>query len=120
MDKFRDDAILAYDQGTRAYAKDTGSVFQKADGTQVSVRVWGLWHALRAYQDAERKKGVPITMYIADWQNRDYFQNEGQLLVFHLDKEDRPHIIARGKIDPIGRFTNFRWRAGYPKGGQNG
>ena len=116
MDKFRDDAILAYDQGTRAYVKPTGSIFQKSDGSQVSVRTWPLWESLRAYQDEQRKKGEPIRWpQLKD--RKKWYANTYEEFRFECIN-DMPCIDVHKNV--IGGFKNFRWRPGHgPKGGSN-
>lgn len=115
------DSLTKYqhDKGTRAYLSFQGNKFlQDSDGNmwpvystdEESVKDW---HALRAYQDAERKKGVPITLSHHGelrWFQRDY-SNFNFLTTYSYE----PYILC-----DKARFTNFRWRAGYPKGGQNG
>lgn len=124
-----------YNRGIRAYVSDRGNYFDEPpidpddpDDGGATPFAWAykdgeeMWHALRAYQDAERKKGTQIKMYIGEWHHRDYKWPEGTNVVFCLTAADEPRIYLMSKHTEveIGKFTNFRWRAGYPKGGQNG
>lgn len=123
MDKV---AEYQYNKGERAYMSFQGNMFlQDIDGNMwpvystddASVKEW---HALRAYQDAERKKGVPIEINAKSansWLTLSY----GHFLSGSIMKASTPGIDVFDTCGVIiGRFTNFRWRAGYPKGGQNG
>lgn len=120
-----------YDMGWRAYLRADGTqMFQCPYGDTDAAccsRFWKEeWQALRAYQDAERKKGVPINMsdekrefwYLRDY---DFIHEDGTVEKYTFDSvEGQPVINVDWNFLLTGQFTNFRWKAGYPKGGQNG
>lgn len=123
MDKetLQEFAERCYNQGGRAFIQHSNLVY-------VFPSVWGnhpfecldteKWHALRAYQDAERKKGVPIVMTIpeaqANWFHLDC-HHDGILYNFHAMPK-RYGIAPEITVGhDLAKFTNFRWRAGYPK-----
>lgn len=122
--------ISEYNKGWRAYINYDGKmIFQDTRDGFISgsedIDV-DKWHALRAYQDAKRKKGLPIEINAKSansWLTLSY----GHFLSGNILRAATPGIDVfnqNGII--IGRFTNFRWRAGYfstkvgEKGGQNG
>lgn len=125
-------AITLYEDGWRAYFHTGcgGQVYFK-DGllhhnVLNTINSCAVWEALRAYQDAERKKGVLITMsdekrefwYLRDY---DFIHEDGTVEKYTFDSvEGQPVINVDWNFLLTGQFTNFRWRAGYPKGGQNG
>lgn len=131
-------AERSYMQGCRAFIQHSNLVY-------VFPKVWGnnpfecldskKWHALRDYQDAERKKGVPIVhTTLADDNNwrmlRNRYRTPNRQIYFgsYLESQDTPEdgprrpyikLYTESGAD-LALFTNFCWRAGYPKGGQNG
>ena len=119
MDKIKGTAIEAYEQGFRAYVYADGKHFYKHQETGMEHKVYGTmdqWHALRAYQDEQRKKGVPIL-----WEQVPYDFVEDLATAYQAvsGRMDGTFTI-RGYTDllskhPHGQFTNFRWREGYPK-----
>lgn len=106
----------AYDIGSRIFKNiNTGSVNECVGHGKLQ------WHALRAYQDAERKKGVPILWDDIANDFMEDFNTDYQSPIGRMDGT----FVLKAWTDlsskaPHGQFTNFRWRAGYQKGGQNG
>lgn len=118
-------AVADYNAGYRAYINQDGEkIFNNAEGQgqYASPRREDEWHALRAYQDEQRKKGVPIvfnyTKAIKDWFPWDTLL-DGRLYNFCGDgtwPKIEPIInIITDDGTVVSRFTNFRWREGYPK-----
>lgn len=130
----------AYHAGQRAYIRDGYNVI----GTTVFGKMvtyqevlnsdMDIWHALRAYQDAERKKGRDCYKEHSpdglNWNDRGYNVNgNGHHTNFFFSFDWRKPVIEVYHCDgsgyedeepgPIGQFTNFRWRAGYPKKAQS-
>lgn len=108
-----------YNNGYRAYYRDGGLVFTHPKHYPQYASDPEYWHALRAYQDAERKKGVPIHFEWGMEKKWPGFEVCGisrghnylmpAILVNPVYEEDGSCYVATGQ------FTNFRWRAGYPK-----
>jgi hypothetical protein len=119
---------VLYNRGGRAYIVDNAMIFQYpeyykyADGTN---RV--TWHALRAYQDEQRKKGEPIRIRGYDeadkWRENhrkadvrppfffgSYAENP-DLNEYSCDIPYIKHYASDGS--DLGFFTNFRWRPGH-------
>jgi hypothetical protein len=117
---------VLYNRGGRAYIVDNAMIFQYpeyykyADGTNLTT-----WHALRAYQDEQRKKGEPIRFdaplgetYLP-WNRRTYGEfwfgsratrpGEKRQPVIEVFSFDHAHILK----NQIARFTNFRWKPGH-------
>jgi murein tripeptide amidase MpaA len=77
------------------------------------------WHALRAYQDEQRKKGEPIIMTDNEALqfSRLCLRSETQFNYVHA-YTGQPGIQSITPLKPYGqrvngRFTNFRWRPGH-------
>jgi hypothetical protein len=107
-----------YTSGIRAFKRGdedcTVTWFQKSDGSRWPHEGSFIWDRLRAYQDEQRKKGEPITLFIGEWHNRDYVQKEGQEVIFALNHLDRPEIRTFSRAtEGVAKFTNFRWRPGH-------
>jgi hypothetical protein len=119
-------AIKDYEAGWRAYENFDGLAVYFKDGvyhnTPISLQKLA-WSALRAYQDEQRKKGVPIVF--PDWgaENSWLSRDHGEIGVYRSsfairqewDQTKRPRIYAFDREHCSGMFTNFRWREGYPK-----
>lgn len=120
MDKIQALVWSLYTSGIRAYHRvdDKGhsvTYFQKADGSRWPHEGVYVWDSLRSYQDAERKKGVPIEI-AAKYSNTWLMLSDGHFLSGSIMKASTPGIDVFDTCGVImGRFTNFRWRAGYPK-----
>jgi hypothetical protein len=113
-----------YSSGLRAYQNLDGGLFlqelsapfQKYE-TDVPSE---FWHALRDYQDEQRKKGEPILIGTKDRMNflsNDYdtpdmqvqfsYEGVGAPCVYIFGTNNYHAIFAHAK------FTNFRWRPGH-------
>lgn len=127
-----------YNRGIRAYRSDKGNYFDEPPidpedpndgGATPFARVYEngeeMWHALRAYQDEQRKKGEPINFrktpqFHYGWR----MLNVGEYHKIYSDWMGYPHIMLLESYKPdentrqnLGQFTNFRWRPGHgPKG----
>jgi hypothetical protein len=118
-----------YDKGARAYEHDRPMIRDHTGEflPVFSVHVLAVWYELRRYQDEQRKKGVPITA------KEFYNTSPGDYSLKDISFEFRlggmsgnglPYIncFKSYKYPAIAchaRFTNFRWREGYPKGGSH-
>lgn len=125
-----------YDRGVRAYERDGKPITQTQEKIVLeimSVSALACWYELRRIQDEERKNGVPIEWSGSDaewpvinkWLNQDYEAGDYlyRYCVGGTIKSDTktPEIMVFGRDRyRIAAFTNFRWRAGYTKGGQRG
>jgi hypothetical protein len=118
--------IFDYNNGIRAYQTEEAFKFFFED-TSTGRQEWAItlrevdhWHALRAYQDEQRKKGVPIAGTGGEyWDALPSGPQRG--FTFHsLGNIPRIYVYSGLNNPPIGQFTNFRWRPGHgPKGGSN-
>lgn len=83
-----------------------------------------LWMDLRAYQDEQRKKGEPILVehLPKNWFYSTYRTNKDTEFIFGWNSKNwipnNPRVQVHyryyfGGIDPVGQFTNFRWRPGH-------
>jgi hypothetical protein len=112
-----------FDKGWRAYQKTDGKpFFQSQDGEEFKVYgTMDVWHALRAYQDEQRKKGVPITYDSVEDQLPEPYVSEGVMATYlcqfggGVEIQLAKYKGPRERTYRIARFTNFRWREGYPK-----
>ena len=137
---------MDYNDGVRAYRVDGCMVLHNSTGMQsfdelepmskTAMYFAKRWHALRAYQDEQRKKGEPIEWVgseaeyriINSWLGRDYSVGHVSFsfTVKHSLTPDmrHPNVLVwdtsqNDKV--IAKFTNFRWRPGHgPKGGDHG
>ena len=116
MDKV---AAYQYNKGERAYMSFQGSMFlQDIDGNMWPVYSTDNasvqdWHALRAYQDEQRKKGVSINCFqIPRFADRDQVIKDVEY-IFGFNQDDPEIRVFSDSL--IAKFTNFRWREGYPK-----
>lgn len=79
------------------------------------------WGYLRAYQDEQRKKGVPIEIQTFDmsksWHSRDYnhVDEKGNTVNNFFFGTYTPNIQQRFNENFTAYFKNFRWRPGHPK-----
>jgi hypothetical protein len=114
----------AYESGLRAYEKlgemcwqwTEGGIYRKVDAHEVKD-----WHSLRAYQDEQRKKGVPIVMSSEEAIEFGRLCHRIPTQFNYVNAyTGHPGIQSITPQKPYGqivngRFTNFRWREGYPK-----
>jgi hypothetical protein len=117
---------ILYEYGIRSYIVEGVKIHKNKDGYAYVPVNMEIWHALRAYQDEQRKKGVPI-MSVPGWRDRDYdFKETNYTFAIHTNdpcmrcvvyncEEPGPRTPFTHDLKVVGRFTNFRWRDGYPK-----
>lgn len=122
-------AISDYRVGWRAYQMNGNMVLMSPSGVKNDVSnsgkkyaiLFNQWQALRAYQDAERKKGVPIgPEYFSHEKNYETIDCHFEFRRGGLSGDGRPYINVFAlknmySVHCHAKFTNFRWRAGYPK-----
>jgi hypothetical protein len=143
-------AIAMYESGFRSVLLYSGEseihAFSNSEGYH-PVEEPDIWHALRAYQDEQRKKGEPIlvspmgALDASKWYHRSY-KTQDTTFEFrfgtHSHNDSKPWINIFSAKNYHGvwchaRFTNFRWRPGHgpkhahdinvasiQKGGSNG
>lgn len=87
MDKVGALVHSIYHSGIRAYhlVDDKGrsvTYFQKVDGSRWPHEGAYVWDRLRAYQDEQRKKGVPIVFPDWDAENKWLSRDHGEIGVY--------------------------------------
>lgn len=109
----------AYDRGSKILISPAGAENDLSNHPTKKLKEHiEFWQAIRAYQDEQRKKGVMIPR-TRGWDN----MSTGQFWFTSPTEKDITEPIVKvydGHYDeeeskPIGQFTNFRWKAGYPK-----
>jgi hypothetical protein len=112
---------LEYIESWRAYERGSQKVMvhEKTGLCVIAERDLQLieWHALRAYQDEQRKKGEPIKPNECKPMRRDYGLPDVTFQYYpcpdYPNDPPQVNLFNPGTVWAHAKFTNFRWRPGH-------